>query len=72
MYFIGEGATEQQYEPNRQGVYDMWDELNTEDFKIVENMQMARSSPAFDGGALSPFWDPATQHFAKLMAQGMR
>ncbi len=72
MYFIGEGATEQQYEPNRQGVYDMWDELNTEDFKIVENMQMARSSPAFDGGVLSPFWDPATQHFARLMAQGMR
>lgn len=72
MYFIGEGATEKQYEPNRQGVYDMWDELNTEDFRIVENMQMARGSPAFDGGVLSPFWDPATQHFAKLMAQAMR
>jgi choline monooxygenase len=72
MYFIGEGASEPQFESNRQGVYDMWDELNTEDFKIVENMQMARSSPAFDGGVLSPFWDPATQHFARLMAQGMR
>ena len=52
LYFIGEGATEAQYEPNRQAVYDMWDELNTEDFTIVENMQMARSSPAFDGGVL--------------------
>ncbi|MBN33855.1 MAG: hypothetical protein CMM46_03595 [Rhodospirillaceae bacterium] len=72
LYFIGEGATEPQYEPNRQAVYEMWDELNTEDFTIVENMQQARSSPAFDGGVLSPFWDPATQHFAKLTAKYMR
>ncbi|MBT5435495.1 MAG: aromatic ring-hydroxylating dioxygenase subunit alpha [Rhodospirillaceae bacterium] len=72
MYFIGEAATEPQYAKNRQDVYDMWDELNTEDFLIVENMQGARSSPAFDGGALSPFWDPATQHFAKLVASFMK
>ena len=72
MYFIGEAATELQYQGKRQDVYDMWDELNTEDFKIVENMQMARNSPGFDGGVLSPFWDPATQHFARLMAEAMQ
>ena len=71
LYFIGEAATEPQYERNRQDVYDMWENLNVEDFGIVENMQRARSSPAFDGGALSPYWDPATCHFAKLMAQHM-
>lgn len=71
LYFIGEAATEPQYEPNRQAVYDMWESLNPEDFGIVENMQRARRSPGFDGGVLSPFWDPATRHFAKLMAQYM-
>ena len=47
MYFIGDGATDPAYTDARQGVYDMWDELNTEDFTIVENMQIARSSPGF-------------------------
>ena len=68
MYFIGDGATDPAYTDARQGVYDMWDELNTEDFTIVENMQIARSSPGFDGGTLSPFWDPPTQHFARLIS----
>ena len=49
----------------------MWNELNTEDFEIVENMQGARSSPGFDGGVLSPYWDPATQHFARLVTDFM-
>jgi len=72
MYFIGDGASDPAYARQRQDVYDMWTELNTEDFKIVENMQLARSSPGFDGGVLSPFWDPATQYFARLVAEAMR
>jgi len=71
MYFIGEAATDPAFARQRQDVYDMWTQLNTEDFRIVENMQRARKSPAFDGGVLSPFWDPATQHFARLMAEGI-
>ena len=72
LYFVGEAASDPAYKANRQAVYDMWDELNTEDFKIVENMQIARNSPGFDGGVLSPFWDPATQKFARLVAEMMR
>ena len=71
LYFVGEGATGPRYERNRQAVYDMWRELNTEDFEIVENMQRARASPGFDGGVLSPHWDPATRHFARLVASYM-
>ena len=67
LYFVGDAATDPALAANRQSVYDMWDELNTEDFKIVENIQRARWSPGFDGGVLSPFWDPATQVFARLM-----
>lgn len=71
MYFVGEAASDPAYAEGRQAVYDMWNELNGEDFKIVENMQGARSSPGFDGGALSPYWDRATQHFSRLVADFM-
>ena len=71
MYFVGDAATDEAYARHRQDVYDMWNELNTEDFEIVENMQGARSSPGFDGGVLSPYWDPATQHFARLVTDFM-
>ena len=72
MYFIGEAATDPNFQSLRQDAYDSWNELNTEDFLIVENMQKARRSPGFDGGVLSPFWDPPTQHFAQLMLTAMR
>lgn len=72
MYFVGEAATDPAYAESRQSVFDMWNELNTEDFEIVENMQGARRSPGFDGGVLSPYWDGATQHFSRLVADFMR
>ena len=72
MYFIGDAATASQFEQRRQDTYESWNELNTEDFLIVENMQKARSSPGFDGGVLSPFWDPPTQHFARLILNAMQ
>jgi choline monooxygenase len=72
LYFMGEAATDEAHAAARQGVYDMWTELNTEDFRIVETMQRARVSPAFDGGVLSPYWDPAIQAFAKLMVEAVR
>ena len=72
MYFIGEAATDPALAETRQSAYDMWDQLNTEDFTIVENMQVARNSPAFDGGLLSPYWDKATQHFARLVVNAMQ
>ncbi len=71
LYFMGEAATDPAHASGRQAVYDMWNELNTEDFRIVENIQVARRSPAFDGGKLSPFWDPPTQHFARLTIDAM-
>lgn len=71
LYFIGEGATDPAYEAGRQSVYDMWAELNTEDFTIVENMQRARVSPGFDGGVLSPYWDPPIQRFGQMVAEAV-
>ena len=55
MYFVGDAAADPAYAQKRQSAYDMWHQLNTEDFTIVENMQVARNSAAFDGGVLSPY-----------------
>ena len=71
MYFVGDAASDPAYEELRQDAYDMWNQLNTEDFTIVENMHKARASPAFDGGSLSPYWDRSTQYFAKLIVSAL-
>jgi hypothetical protein len=34
-------------------------------------MQKGRSSDGFDGGVLSPYWDPVQQHYAKLVAESI-
>jgi len=66
IFFVGDAASDPAYAAARQGVYDMWDELNREDINAIEWMQQGRMSPAFDGGALSAYWDPSLQHFARL------
>ncbi|MEM7120341.1 MAG: aromatic ring-hydroxylating dioxygenase subunit alpha [Pseudomonadota bacterium] len=60
-----------QYDQTRQAVFDTWDALNREDIVPLESMQRGRASPGFDGGSLSPFWDPGTQHFARQVASLM-
>ena len=46
-------------------LYDRY--LTQEDIGIIERMQAGRSSDGFDGGVLSPYWDPLQQHFARLL-----
>ena len=60
-----------QFDAARQAVLDTWDGLNREDIAPLESMQRGRVSPGFDGGALSPFWDPGTQYFARQIAELM-
>ncbi len=69
IYFIGDGATAPEYAEGRQRVLDNWKELNDEDIGVIERMQQGRHSDGFDGGVLSPYWDPVIQQFARLMAQ---
>ncbi len=71
VFLIGDAASDPAYEQARQGVFDMWDELNREDVNAIEWMQKGRQSPAFDGGVLSPFWDPSHQHFARMVIETM-
>jgi choline monooxygenase len=59
LYFVGDGADNKKYQDARERV-------------IIERMQAGRASEGFDGGVLSPYWDPVQQHFAKLMVEAMQ
>ena len=71
LYFIGDAATEPRFAAAREGVTELWRELNGEDIGVVERMQQGRHSPGFDGGVLSPYWDLPTQHFSRLVADAV-
>ena len=71
LYFVGEGATSDRYAEARQHVIQNWHDLNNEDIGIIERMQAGRASDGFDGGVLSPYWDPIQQHFGRLLLQSM-
>ncbi len=72
LYFVGEGADSERYAEARRLVIQNWRELNEEDIGIIERMQAGRSSDGFDGGVLSPFWDPVQQHFARLLLESIK
>ncbi|MEM7562650.1 MAG: aromatic ring-hydroxylating dioxygenase subunit alpha [Pseudomonadota bacterium] len=71
LYFVGEGATAERYADARAHVVKNWNDLNHEDIGVIERMQAGRSSEGFEGGVLSPYWDPVSQHFARLVSQAM-
>lgn len=71
LYFVGEGAHAPRYADARAHVIKNWNDLNHEDIGIIERMQVGRASDGFDGGVLSPYWDPVQQHFARLMTQAI-
>jgi len=72
LYFIGDGATHERYAEARNLVIQNWQDLNNEDVGIIQRMQAGRASDGFDGGVLSPYWDPVQQHFARLIVNAMR
>ena len=71
LYFIGEGAKAEKYAKARDLIIQNWTNLNHEDIGIVERMQSGRASDGFDGGVLSPYWDPVQQHFAGMIIQAI-
>lgn len=69
VYLMGDAADGADYAEARQGVFDMWRDLNAEDVRVLELLQQGRQSPAFDGGAYSAYWEGATHHFSRLVAE---
>lgn len=71
LYFVGDGANSDHYANARNVVINNWHDLNNEDIGILERMQAGRLSDGFDGGVLSPYWDPVQQHFARLIFESV-
>jgi choline monooxygenase len=71
LYFVGDGATAEKYASARAHVVQNWNDLNHEDIGVVERMQSGRKSEGFDGGVLSPYWDPVLQQFARLLTSSV-
>ena len=71
LYFVGAGADDEQFADARNHVIQNWRDLNNEDIGVIQRMQLGRSSEGFDGGVLSPFWDPVQQQFARLIVASM-
>ena len=71
LYFVGDGASAEKYSAARSHVTQNWNDLNHEDIGIIERMQQGRASEGFDGGVLSPYWDPVLQHFAVLTTEAI-
>jgi len=72
IYLIGDAADSPDRAGQRQAVLDMWNDLNHEDIGLIEGLQKGRSSPLYDGGRLSPYWDAAPLHLARMIVEGMR
>ena len=71
LYFVGDGASAEKYSDARAHVIQNWNDLNHEDIGVVERMQSGRNSEGFDGGVLSPYWDPVLQQFARLLVESV-
>lgn len=71
LYFVGDGADSEKFRAARDCVISNWTDLNQEDIGVIERMQAGRYSEGFDGGVLSPYWDPVQQHFARLVAESI-
>ena len=71
LYFVGDGVSCEQYAEARDHVIRNWNDLNHEDIGVIERMQAGRYSEGFDGGVLSPYWDPVQQYFARLVYEAI-
>ena len=69
LLFVDEKALDDEYAAARVTLLKDWMAVFDEDVRVVEGMQRGRASPAFDGGAFSPFHDTPTHHFHGWVAR---
>lgn len=71
FYFVGDGATDSEYEALRQIPVDLWKITNDEDLETIERLQKGRHSPAFKGGCFSPALETTVHQFQSLVAKAI-
>lgn len=71
LYIDREAAADPAWAPTVAATMARWREVFEEDIGPVEAMQAGRASPAFDGGVLTAFHDPASHRFMQAIAERM-
>ncbi|VEP12600.1 conserved hypothetical protein [Hyella patelloides LEGE 07179] len=71
FYFVGDTATNSEYEALRQIPVDLWKITNDEDLETIERLQKGRNSPAFGGGCFSPALETTVHQFQRLVAKAI-
>jgi choline monooxygenase len=69
VLYVGEGATHESFRNCRAATLAAWKVVFQQDIPAVEQMQLGRASPGYDGGVFSPAMDAATHHFHSWVAQ---
>jgi len=63
IFYVGAGADDDAYRGCRAATLAAWRIVFEQDVPAVENMQVGRASPGYNGGVFSPAMDAATHHF---------
>ena len=72
VFVVGEEAMAPDLAPVRHALVERFQSFNLEDIAIVEGLQDAFATTAFDGGRLSPAFDGNIHHFHRLIAASTR
>ena len=72
FYFVGDGASDSEYEALRQIPIELWKITNDEDLETIERLQKGRHSPAFNGGCFSPALETTVHQFQSLVAKAVK
>jgi choline monooxygenase len=68
IFYVGDGATHEAYRACRAATLSAWRMVFEQDLTAVEQLQLGRASPGYDGGVFSPSMDTATHHFHAWVA----
>ena len=71
IFYVGEGASGDAYRACRAATLSAWRVVFEQDLSAVEQLQLGRESPGFDGGLFSPAMDAVTHHFHALVATAL-
>ena len=66
IFYVGDGATRTPIAPAVRRPLSAWRIVFEQDLTAVEQLQLGRASPGYDGGVFSPAMDTATHHFHRL------
>jgi choline monooxygenase len=68
IFYVGDGATDDSYRACRAATLSAWRIVFEQDLTAVEQLQLGRASPGYDGGVFSPAMDTVTHHFHAWVA----